>query len=112
MTHYIQFQMDGSMSGSVNGMVRSEDGQKFFTGGDDKVKIRAEYPAETILETIKCCGIFTFLFQLVKVWDYDGGVVTSVGSGHSDQILKLALSPDNQSLVSVSRDGAIAIWKI
>jgi len=78
-------QMDGSMSGSVNGMVRSEDGQKFFTGGDDK---------------------------LVKVWDYDGGVVTSVGSGHSDQILKLALSPDNQSLVSVSRDGAIAIWKI
>ena len=26
------------MSGSVNGMVRSEDGQKFFTGGDDKVK--------------------------------------------------------------------------
>ena len=29
--------MDGSMSGSVNGMVRSEDGQKFFTGGDDKV---------------------------------------------------------------------------
>jgi len=49
---------------------------------------------------------------LVKVWDYDGGVVTSVGSGHSDQILKLALSPDNQSLVSVSRDGAIAIWKI
>ena len=40
MTHYIQFQMDGSMSGSVNGMVRSEDGQKFFTGGDDKVKIK------------------------------------------------------------------------
>jgi WD40 repeat protein len=78
-------QMDGSMSGSVNGMVRSEDGAKFFRGGDDK---------------------------LVKVWDYDGGVVTSVGSGHSDQILKLALSPDNQSLVSVSRDGAIAIWKI
>ena len=28
------------MSGSVNGMVRSEDGQKFFTGGDDKVKIK------------------------------------------------------------------------
>ena len=36
--------MDGSMSGSVNGMVRSEDGQKFFTGGDDKVKIKARIP--------------------------------------------------------------------
>ena len=56
--------MDGSMSGSVNGMVQSEDGQKFFTSGDDKVsrKLRAEYPVKRILETIKCCGIFTFLF--------------------------------------------------
>ena len=56
--------MDGSMSGSVNGMIRAEDGQNFFTGGDYKVskKLRAWYPVKRILETIKCCGIFTFLF--------------------------------------------------
>ena len=52
------------------------------------------------------------LFQLVKVWDYDGGIVTAVGSGHSDQIKKIALSPDNATCVSVSRDGAIAIWNM
>lgn len=78
-------QMDGSMSGSVNGMDIRSDGTKFVTGGDDK---------------------------LVKVWDYDGGVVTHVGCGHSDQILKLRLSPDNKHLVSVSKDGAIAIWNM
>merc|ERR1711892_255890 len=78
-------QMDGSMSGSVNGMVINTDGSKFVTGGDDK---------------------------LVKVWDYDGGNVTAVGSGHSDQIKKIALSPDCSSCVSVSRDGAIAIWNL
>ena len=50
------------MSGSVNGMVRSEDGQKFFTGGDDKVKIKGRIPCSKNLETIKCCGILTFLF--------------------------------------------------
>lgn len=78
-------QMDGSMSGSVNGMDIWSDGSKFVTGGDDK---------------------------LVKLWDYDGGVVTHVGCGHSDQILKLRLSPDNKNLVSVSKDGAIAIWNM
>jgi len=78
-------QMDGSMSGSVNGMVINTEGSQFVTGGDDK---------------------------LVKVWDYDGGIVTAVGSGHSDQIKKVALSPDNATCVSVSRDGAIAIWNM
>ena len=29
--------MDGSMSGAVNGMVISDDGSKYYTGGDDKV---------------------------------------------------------------------------
>jgi len=78
-------QIEGSMSGSVNGMDIFSDGTKFVTGGDDK---------------------------LVKVWDYDGGVVTHVGCGHSDQILKLRLSPNNRHLVSVSKDGAIAIWNM
>ena len=50
--------MDGSMSGSVNGMVRSEDGQKFFTGGDDKVKIKGRIPCSKNFETIKFMGIF------------------------------------------------------
>jgi len=78
-------QIDGSMSGAINGMDIWADGTKFVTGGDDK---------------------------LVKVWDYDGGVVTHVGCGHSDQILKLRLSPDNKHLVSVSKVGAIAIWNM
>lgn len=78
-------ELEGSMSGAVNGMDISNDGHKFITGGDDK---------------------------LVKVWDYDSGNVTHVGRGHSDRILKLKLSPDNKHLVSVSCDGAIAIWRL
>ena len=34
--------MDGSMSGSVNGMVINTDGSKFVTGGDDKVRLSFE----------------------------------------------------------------------
>jgi WD40 repeat protein len=78
-------ELEGSMSGAINGMDITQDGHKFITGGDDK---------------------------LVKVWDYDSGNVTHVGRGHSDRILKLKLSPDNKHLVSVSCDGAIAIWRL
>lgn len=77
-------ELQGSRSGSVNGMDITTDGVHFVTGGDDK---------------------------LIKVWKYNEGVVTHVGIGHSSAIQKLRVCPNNRVLVSVSDDGAIFIWR-
>lgn len=49
--------------------------------------------------------------HLVKLWDYNEGVVTHVGVGHSGNITRLKICPANKYIVSVSADGAILIWK-
>ncbi|HAT15844.1 MAG TPA: WD40 repeat domain-containing protein, partial [Microcoleaceae bacterium UBA11344] len=33
-------------------------------------------------------------------------------SGHSDNVLSVAISPDGQTLVSGSRDKTIKIWRV
>ena len=40
--------MDGSMSGSVNGMVINTEGSQFVTGGDDKVSLSSKLTQSTI----------------------------------------------------------------
>ncbi|PIK54041.1 hypothetical protein BSL78_09070 [Apostichopus japonicus] len=77
-------EVDGSMSGSINGMDMAPDGQCFVTGGDDK---------------------------LIKVWNYKEGKVTSIGKGHSGFINRLRVCPQQKLIVSVSKDGAIICWK-
>ncbi|CAI9593064.1 unnamed protein product [Staurois parvus] len=76
--------LEGSMSGSINGMDISDSGSHFVTGGDDK---------------------------LVKVWDYNEGEVTQVGIGHSGSISQLKICPLSKYIISVSNDGAILRWK-
>ncbi|KAK2514654.1 hypothetical protein Q9233_014810 [Columba guinea] len=46
-----------------------------------------------------------------KLWDYKEGTVTHVGVGHSGNITRLKICPANKSIVSVSADGAVLIWK-
>nr|XP_008994774.1 cilia- and flagella-associated protein 52 isoform X3 [Callithrix jacchus] len=77
-------ELEGSLSGSINGMDITQEGTHFVTGGND---------------------------HLVKVWDYNEGEVTHVGVGHSGNITRIRISPGNQYIVSVSADGAILRWK-
>ncbi|KFQ31379.1 WD repeat-containing protein 16, partial [Merops nubicus] len=77
-------EVEGSASGSINGMDITSDGAYFVTGGDD---------------------------HLVKLWDYNEGAVTHVGVGHSGSITRLKICPGNKYIVSVSADGAILIWR-
>ncbi|XP_019490118.1 PREDICTED: cilia- and flagella-associated protein 52 [Hipposideros armiger] len=77
-------ELEGSLSGSINGMDITPDGVYFVTGGND---------------------------HLVKVWDYNEGEVTHVGVGHSGNITRIRISPGNQYIISVSADGAILRWK-
>lgn len=78
-------QLDGSRSGSVNGMDITADGKTFVTSGDDKI---------------------------VKVWKYNEGEVTHIGLGHTSPVTRLRISPDQRQVVTVSEDGAIYIWKM
>ncbi|NXK80261.1 CFA52 protein, partial [Amazona guildingii] len=77
-------EVEGSASGSINGMDITSDGAFFVTGGED---------------------------HLVKLWDYKGGAVTHVGVGHSGNITRLKICPGKKNIVSVSADGAILLWK-
>ncbi|XP_065549457.1 cilia- and flagella-associated protein 52 isoform X2 [Lathamus discolor] len=77
-------EVEGSASGSINGMDITSDGAFFVTGGDD---------------------------HLVKLWDYKVGTVTHVGVGHSGNITRLKICPGKKNIVSVSADGAILLWK-
>jgi len=76
-------ELDGSISGSVNALDISRDGQFFVSGGDDK---------------------------LIKVWLYDQGEMTHIGLGHSAPITRVKISPDQRHIVSVSADGAVLRW--
>ncbi|XP_030062176.1 cilia- and flagella-associated protein 52 [Microcaecilia unicolor] len=77
-------ELEGSLSGALNGMDISPEGVHYVTGGDDK---------------------------LVKVWDYNEGEVTHVGIGHSGNINNIKICPSLKCMISVSSDGAILRWK-
>ncbi|KAG7242356.1 hypothetical protein INR49_023485 [Caranx melampygus] len=77
-------EVEGSLSGAINGLHISQDGKYFVTGGDDK---------------------------LVKVWDYMGGVVTHIGMAHGGSITSIKICSNNRILVSTSADGAILRWR-
>merc|ERR1711916_137273 len=77
-------ELEGSQAGaSINGLSITPDGEYFVTGGTDK---------------------------LIKVWRYNEGEVTHVGQGHSGDIVKVKVSPNQRHIVSVSAEGAIFRW--
>uniref|UniRef100_A0A8C4XH24 Cilia- and flagella-associated protein 52 n=1 Tax=Erpetoichthys calabaricus TaxID=27687 RepID=A0A8C4XH24_ERPCA len=77
-------ELEGSLSGSINGMDIAQDGRHFVTGGDEK---------------------------LLKVWGYNEGEITHIGVGHSGNITGLKICPNSHWIISISADGAILRWK-
>lgn len=75
--------MQLSAAGGLNALDMSSDGHFLVTGGGDK---------------------------LLKVVTYDEGQVTHVGQGHSGAILRAAICPNQQYLVSVTASGSIFRW--
>mmetsp|Transcript_52386 Transcript_52386/g.60172 ORF Transcript_52386/g.60172 Transcript_52386/m.60172 type:complete len:666 (-) Transcript_52386:64-2061(-) len=76
--------IDGSEESEVNALAITKEGEHFASGGLDK---------------------------LVKLWGYDEGLCYYVGVGHSGGITRIAIAPDQKTIVSVGEEGAIFIWK-
>jgi WD40 repeat protein len=75
--------LDGSETGEINALAVTEAGEHFVSGGQDK---------------------------RVKVWDYDEGICYYQGVGHSGDITKITISPDQRTMISVGTEGAIFMW--
>lgn len=76
-------ELEGAKAGSINFMDITSDQKNFVTGGEEK---------------------------LIKLWRYREGDCTHVGKGHSANISRIRIAPDNRSIISVSDDGAILQW--
>jgi len=48
----------------------------------------------------------------LQVYGYDEGFCFFRGVGHSGSITKVAISPDQQFVVSAGSEGAIFLWKV
>jgi len=46
-----------------------------------------------------------------KVYRYEEGDSVYIGVGHSTEITKVIMSPDQQNIISISVEGAIYIWE-
>ncbi|KAJ1509697.1 Cilia- and flagella-associated protein 52 [Coelomomyces lativittatus] len=77
-------EIEASHSDAINTLDISSDGSYFVIGGSDKI---------------------------LKVYRYEEGTVAYIGSGHSTDIQKAKFSPNQQSIVSVSSDGAVFQWE-
>lgn len=75
--------IDGSQTDTINCLSITNDGTKFVSGGGEK---------------------------LVKVWGYDEGFCYVHGVGHSGVITQSAISPDQQTIITVDDEGAIFLW--
>ncbi|KAI8850812.1 quinon protein alcohol dehydrogenase-like superfamily [Chytridium lagenaria] len=76
-------ELEASQSDTINGLDITTNGKYFVIGGSDK---------------------------LVKIYRYEEGDVAFIGIGHSTDIMKVKISPDQRHVVSVSADGAIFRW--
>jgi WD40 repeat protein len=83
--------LDGSDEGEINALAITREGEHFISGGEEKE---------------------------VKIWDYDGGLCQYSGIGHSGHITKvifcsyhkIAISPNQEFVISGGSEGAIFIW--
>eukprot|EP00999_Lentomonas_sp_LEN2_P000022 NODE_101_length_2309_cov_86.545371_g80_i0.p1 GENE.NODE_101_length_2309_cov_86.545371_g80_i0~~NODE_101_length_2309_cov_86.545371_g80_i0.p1 ORF type:complete len:654 (+),score=140.80 NODE_101_length_2309_cov_86.545371_g80_i0:177-2138(+) len=78
-------ELEGAKAGEVNTLSINAEGDKFVTGGADKI---------------------------VKIWDYAQGTVDAIGLGHSGNVMKSKFSPDGKHIVSIGDEGGIFIWKV
>jgi len=77
-------EIEASQSDAINGLDITADGKFFVCGGSDK---------------------------LVKVYRYEEGDSVYIGVGHSTEITKVKMSPDQKNIISISAEGAIYIWE-
>ncbi|KAJ3271455.1 Cilia- and flagella-associated protein 52 [Terramyces sp. JEL0728] len=78
-------EIQASQSDSINGLDITADGKLFVIGGSDKI---------------------------VKAYRYEEGELHAVGVGHSTDITKVRISPNDNIVVSVSSEGAIFEWQM
>jgi len=50
--------------------------------------------------------------KLVRLWGYDDGATYYTGTGHAGTINRIAISPDQSTIVSVGCEGAIIFWEM
>jgi len=48
---------------------------------------------------------------VIKLWDYDEGINYFKGIGHSGEVTKIAISPNQKFIVTAGTEGAIFIWQ-
>ncbi|KAI3387679.1 hypothetical protein SNEBB_005282 [Seison nebaliae] len=77
-------ELEASTSGSINGIDIDPEGEHLVTGSEDK---------------------------LVKLWDYNKGIVSHVGFGHGGEITRVSICPLRRHIISVGNDGAILRWR-
>uniref|UniRef100_A0A1A9X516 Cilia- and flagella-associated protein 52 n=1 Tax=Glossina brevipalpis TaxID=37001 RepID=A0A1A9X516_9MUSC len=50
--------------------------------------------------------------QMVKLWDYNSGVVVAQGHEHASAVISVAYSPSRKFFVTGCTDGAIIVWDV
>ena len=76
--------LEGSAEGELATLSMSYSGSHFVSGSEDKT---------------------------VKLWDYDSGLVSHIGVGHSGAVSGVAISPCQSFVVSVGSEGAVFVWE-
>lgn len=77
-------EIEGSTTGALSTINVSHDGQYFLTGSED---------------------------LLVKLWEYRTANIVGLGLTHAAPITASAFAPNSKSIITVSADGAIILWK-
>ena len=76
--------MDGSLDGEINSIDMFKSGEFFASAGEDRE---------------------------IKIWEYDTGIPKWRGLGNSGVINRIAISPNQAFIISVSVDGSIFIFE-
>ncbi|XP_031370083.1 cilia- and flagella-associated protein 52 isoform X3 [Apis dorsata] len=77
-------EVEGSLTGTLNTISISHDGQYFLTGSDDSI---------------------------IKLWEYRTANTIRLSLAHAAAVTRCIFAPDDTFIVTASADGAIMIWK-
>lgn len=78
--------IDGSLTDEMTALdVEKQNGAWFLTGSADKT---------------------------IKLWNYDDGIATAAGYGHSKRVNAVKISPNQKFAVSVGDEGGIYVWSL
>lgn len=50
-------------------------------------------------------------YFLLQLWQYNEGITTHVGNGHSAVVTAISFSPNGKYIVSTSASGSIFVWE-